>query len=134
MPISASRREVMFETSRKIIMGLAAMALLTSTAAAADPDWQIGFISATSGPLKEVGDSTAVAIDLAVADVNAAGGIQGRQIHLVPYDSATDPRQASVAVRTLAEDSKVLAILGPLSSGETGVAMNDAERLRVLML
>jgi branched-chain amino acid transport system substrate-binding protein len=37
-------------------------------------------------------------------------------------------------VRTLTEDSKVLAIVGPLSSAEAAVAANDAERLQILML
>jgi branched-chain amino acid transport system substrate-binding protein len=119
---------------RMALVGVAAAALLAGPAWADGPDWQIGFVSSTSGPLKETGESTAVAIEMAVQDVNAAGGILGRKIHLTQYDAASDPRQASVGVRTLTEDSKVLAIIGPLSSGETAVAMNDAERLHILML
>lgn len=117
-----------------LTLAAAAIGLLAQPAMAADNDWNIGFISTRSGPLKEVGDSTAVAIEMATNDINAAGGIEGRKIRLVEYDSAGDPRQASVGVRTLANDSKVLAIIGPLSSGETGVAMNDAERIKLLML
>lgn len=116
------------------MIGAAAAALLAGPALADEPDWQIGFVSSTSGPLKETGESTAVAVEMAVQDINAAGGILGRKIKLTQYDTASDPRQASVGVRTLTEDSKVLAIIGPLSSGETAVAMNDAERLHILML
>jgi branched-chain amino acid transport system substrate-binding protein len=97
-------------------------------------EWQIGFITATSGPLKQTGDSTAIAVEVAADEINAKGGIEGRKIHLIRYDTASDPKQASVAVRALAEDDKVLAIIGPLSSSETAVAINDAERLRILML
>jgi branched-chain amino acid transport system substrate-binding protein len=103
-------------------------------ALAAGPEWQIGFVSATSGPLKGVGDSTAVAIEMATADINAKGGIAGRQVQLKQYDTAAEAKQASVGVRTLTEDSKVLAIVGPLSSAEAAVASNDAERLQILML
>jgi branched-chain amino acid transport system substrate-binding protein len=117
---------------------IAALTLLTmgsgAPALAAGPEWQIGFVSATSGPLKGVGDSTAVAIELATADINAKGGIAGRQIQLKQYDTAAEAKQASVGVRTLTEDSKVLAIVGPLSSAEAAVASNDAERLQILML
>jgi branched-chain amino acid transport system substrate-binding protein len=120
------------------VLGLALLGLVSTLpvhpAAADDNDWQIGLISTRSGPLKETGESTAVAIELAVADLNAAGGIEGRKVHITDYDTAGDPRQASVAVRTLANDSHVLAIIGPLSSAETGVAMNDAERIQILML
>lgn len=119
---------------RKALIGIAVAASVASPALADGPDWQIGFISTTSGPLKETGESTAGAIEMAVHDINAAGGVLGRKIHLIQYDAASDPRQASVGVRTLADDSKVLAIVGPLSSGETAVAMNDAERLKILML
>lgn len=124
----------MLHMQKLALIGVAVAALTAGAARADGPDWQIGFVSSTSGPLKETGESTAAAVQMAVQDVNAAGGILGRKIHLVPYDAASDPRQASVGVRTLAEDSKVLAIVGPLSSGETAVAMNDAERLRILML
>jgi branched-chain amino acid transport system substrate-binding protein len=117
------------------LAGLAWLVLGVATpVVAADGEWQIGFLSATSGPLKGVGDSTAVAIDMAAADINAKGGIAGRKIRLHQYDTAADAKQASVGVRTLTEDSKVLAIVGPLSSGEAAVASNDAERLKILML
>lgn len=124
----------MFKHSRRSIIIIGALAMAASPAFAADAPWQIGFISATSGPLKDVGDSTETAVKLAVKEINAAGGVEGRQLNFIQYDTAADPRQASVAVRTLAEDRKVLAIVGPLSSAQTAVAMNDAERLKILML
>lgn len=125
----------MFRNARRMIPAIAALCLMTGAAMAADlPEWQIGFIMTSSGALKQPGDSTTVAIELAVDDINAHGGIEGRKIHLYRYDTASDPKQASVAVRALAEDDKVLAILGPLSSSETAVALNDAERLHILML
>lgn len=118
-----------------VAFGLMSTGLSSTGAMAAEPaEWQIGFITATSGPLKQTGDSTAIAVQVAVDDVNAKGGIAGRKIHLIRYDTASDPKQASVAVRTLAQDDKVLAIIGPLSSSETSVAINDAERQKLLML
>ncbi len=125
----------MFRRSRQTILTIAALGLISTAATAADlPEWQIGFVTATSGPLKQTGDSTAIAVQVAADEINAKGGIAGRKIHLIRYDTASDPKQASVAVRTLAEDNKVLAIIGPLSSSETAVALNDAERERVLIL
>jgi branched-chain amino acid transport system substrate-binding protein len=125
----------MFGKSGRTILAMAAVGLLNTSAMAAETaEWQIGFITATSGPLKQVGDSTAIAVQVAIEEINAKGGIEGRKVHLVRYDTASDPKQASVAVRTLAQDDKVLAIIGPLSSSEAAVAINDAERLKILML
>ncbi len=124
----------MLRNWRQILLAIP-LAGLISTAQAADPaEWQIGFITATSGPLKQTGDSTAIAVEVAINEINAKGGVAGRKVHLVHYDTASDPKQASVAVRALAEDDKVLAIIGPLSSSETSVAVNDAEREQILML
>ncbi|MFL9828967.1 ABC transporter substrate-binding protein, partial [Rhodoplanes sp. SY1] len=65
---------------------------------------------------------------------NAAGGVNGKPIELIKYDTGSDPKQASIATRKLVEDDKVVAIVGPYSSGEAGVAFNDAERLGVVMI
>jgi len=95
---------------------------------------KIGNIVATSGPLKGPAEPTLVAVDMAVEEINAAGGINGKPIELIRFDTGSDPKQASVGTRKLAQDDGVLAIIGPFSSGEASVAFNDAERLKVLMM
>lgn len=95
---------------------------------------KIGSIVATSGPLKGVAEPSIAAFDIALAEINAAGGVNGRKLEMVRFDTGSEPRQASVATRKLAQDDGVLAIVGPFSSGEAAVAVNDAERLKVLML
>ena len=67
-------------------------------------------------------------------EINAAGGVAGHKLVVTRYDSGSDPRQAAVAARKLIQDDKVLAIIGPFSSGETLVAVNDAERAHVVMM
>lgn len=95
---------------------------------------KIGNIVVTAGPLKGPGEPTIAAVDIAVEEINAAGGINGKQIELIRFDTGSDPKQASVGTRKLAQDDGVLAIIGPFSSGEASVAFNDAERLKVLMM
>jgi branched-chain amino acid transport system substrate-binding protein len=102
--------------------------------ALADGTIKIGNIVATAGPLKSVASQAVVAVDIAVEKINAAGGINGKKIELVRFDTGSDPKQASVGVRKLAQDDQVLAILGPFSSGESSVAFNDAERLKILTI
>ena len=55
---------------------------------------------------------------MAVDEINAAGGVNGKKIRIISFDTAGKPDQAVVGVRKLAEDDKVLAIIGPFSSSE----------------
>lgn len=95
---------------------------------------KLGFIVATSGPLKGVAEPSIAAFDNALSEINAAGGVNGRKIEAIRFDTGSDPRQASVGARKLAQDDGVVAIVGPFSSGEAAVTVNDAERLKILMM
>jgi branched-chain amino acid transport system substrate-binding protein len=117
----------------KSILAAAALSLLAGAAYAQDTI-KIGNIVVTAGPLKGPGEPTITAVDIAVEEINAAGGINGKKIELVRFDTGSDPKQASVGTRKLAQDDGVLAIIGPFSSGEASVAFNDAERLKLLMM
>ena len=105
-----------------------------ATGAWAQDTIKIGNIVATAGFLKSAAEPTVVAVDLAVEEINAAGGINGKMIELFRYDTSSDPKQAAVAARSLAQDDEVLAIVGPFSSGEAKVALNVAERMKTLMM
>lgn len=118
---------------KNLFLPLAMASLMSGTAFAQDTI-KIGNIVATAGPLKSAAEPSVVAVDIAVAEINAAGGINGKQIEIVRFDTGSDPRQASVGTRRLAQDEGVLAIIGPFSSGEASVAFNDAERQKVLMM
>jgi branched-chain amino acid transport system substrate-binding protein len=118
----------------RMLMATAFAGAMSCGVFAADDTLKIGYINALSGPLKGIGQPGEVAVDIAVQEINDAGGVNGKKIELIKYDTGSDPKQASVAMRKLAEDDKVLAVIGPISSGESAVALNDAERLHILML
>ncbi len=122
------------KTGKSILIAAAAALTLSTSTVLAEGTIKIGNIVATAGFLKSAAEPSVVAVDLAVEEINANGGINGKQIELFRYDTSSDPKQAAVATRTLAQDDGVLAILGPFSSGEAKVALNDAERLKVLMI
>ena len=119
---------------RRLMMATAALALCLATAQAEETEFRIGHIVDSSGPLKGVAEPSIVSVDLAVQEINAAGGVAGHKLVVTRYDSGSDPRQAAVAARKLIQDDKVLAIIGPFSSGETLVAVNDAERAHIVMM
>ena len=120
---------------RRSFLAATTAALLGARAAWADAgELRLGHIVDSTGPLKGVAEPSIAAVDIAVDEINAAGGVGGRKLLISRYDSATDPRQAAVAARKLIEDDKVLAIIGPFSSGEVAVAVNDAERAHIVMM
>jgi len=51
--------------------------------------------------------------------INAAGGINGRELQLIVKDSGASPEKALSMAKQLIEEEKVLAIIGPSTSGET---------------
>ena len=95
---------------------------------------KLGNIVVGAGVLKGPGEPSIAAVDIAVEKINAAGGVNGKKIEIVRFDTGSDARQASVGARKLIQDDNVLAVIGPFSSGESAVALNDAERLKTLMM
>ena len=78
--------------------------------------------------------ATEVSVDIAVAEVNAAGGVNGRKIRIEKFDTASEAKNAQVAVQRFAEDLKALAIIGPYSSQEAQVAFATSERLEIVQI
>ena len=66
-----------------------------------------------TGFLKTPGEATETAVDIAVSEINASGGINGKQIKLVKYDTGSQAKQAVVATQKFARDDGALAIIGP---------------------
>ncbi len=94
----------------------------------------IGLTMVKSGPLKTPGEATETCVDIAVSEINAAGGINGRPIRIEKFDTGSDPRQAATAAQKFARDDNALAILGPFSSGESAVAFPVGERLGIVQI
>lgn len=108
--------------------------LLALPALAQTREIVIGLTMVKSGPLKTPGEATETCVDIAVAEINAAGGINGRPIRIEKFDTGSDPRQAATAAQKFARDDNALAIIGPFSSGESAVAFPVGERLGIVQI
>jgi len=109
-----------------------AISILPSAAVA--NELVLGYAMAKSGPFTSTGLSSEVAVDLAVKEINAAGGVNGKQIRLVKFDTAGKPEQAVVAIRRFARDENALAVIGPFLSSECRVAFPAGERESIPMM
>jgi len=101
----------------KIGLALAA-GTLAFAAQAADPI-KIGSFLSVTGPAAFLGDPEQKTLELYVEKINAAGGVLGRRVELVAYDSAGNAEKARTFVKRLIEEDKVDAIVGGSTTGET---------------
>src|SRR6478752_6663879 len=94
----------------------------------------LGNLFAGAGPFATLAKTNEIAAQMAIEEINAAGGIGGKKLKIISFDTAGKPEQAVVGVRKLAEDDKVLAIIGPFSSGECRVVFPAGERAGIVTM
>ena len=71
--------------------------------------------------------------DMAAADINAKGGILGKPVEIVHYDTQTNPGNTRAAVQR-AIDEGTYAVLGPVFSGPIGASMQIAQRAEIAQI
>jgi branched-chain amino acid transport system substrate-binding protein len=123
---------------RKLLqIGAAALAiagLSLPSGAAAQSELVLGYLTAETGPFVSLSRSNEIAARIAVDEINAGGGVNGKKLRYITFDTAGNPGQTVVGLRKLAEDDKVLAIIGPFSSGQMQVAAPAADRTGVVIM
>ena len=97
-------------------------------AAQAQEPIKIGAFLAVTGPFSFLGDPEQKTLELYVEKLNAAGGVLGRKLQLVSYDSAGDAEKARTFAKRLIEQDKVDIIVGGTSTGETMAVVPLAEQ------
>ena len=94
---------------------------------AADAPIRVGVPSIFSGRVAILGESAFEAVNLAIAEINAAGGINGRMMEAVSRDSKGKPDEASRMVRDLVNNEGCDIILNAEASGAS-FAVNEVAR------
>lgn len=123
------------------LVTLAAWGVLLATALGcgqrakpATPTITLGAISPFSGDGAPYGKTARTAIDLAVDQINARGGVRGSRLVIQYEDDQGNPKDAVSAFQKLATVDKVPAVLGPFYSGNVLACAPDANRLHVILL
>jgi branched-chain amino acid transport system substrate-binding protein len=90
--------------------------MLVMEAASADAEILIGMAGALTGPNAYQGEQQQQGVEMAIADLNANGGVLGQRLRLISVDDACDGGQAIAAAHKLVAE-KVSFVVGHQCSG-----------------
>ncbi len=94
----------------------------------------IGEVGSLTGSEATFGISTRNAIELALKEVNAAGGVKGKKVEVRVYDDQSKPEEAANAATRLINQDKVLLILGEVASTNSLAMARKAQPAEVPMI
>ncbi len=95
---------------------------------------KIGNYASISGKDGAYGDSSTKGTRLAIDEINAGGGVLGKQLHLVVEDTQSKPGEAATVAKKLITRDKVVALLGEITSGRSLEGAGVAQAFKVPML
>jgi branched-chain amino acid transport system substrate-binding protein len=95
---------------------------------------KVGAILAVTGGASFLGAPESKTLEMLVEERNLAGGIDGHPIELIIKDSQGSPEKAISFAKQLIEEDKVLAIIGPSTSGESMNIKGICEEGRTILL
>ncbi len=83
---------------------------------------EIGSLFSTTGTGAAFGPQQVQGVELAIDEVNEAGGVNGAEIELIQRDDGGDPKRSAEEMETLVSEDEVLAVLGPTFSNSAAEA------------
>jgi branched-chain amino acid transport system substrate-binding protein len=113
------------------LAGMAAAAVMAVAPAAAQDKIKIGAVLSVTGPASFLGDPEAKTLKMLVDEINGKGGLLGRQIELVVYDSGGDAARAAQFAQRLIQDDKVVAHVGGSTTGDTMGMLQAFEEAKI---
>jgi len=121
------------KSNLKSIAMASTLILAGSGAVQAAEPIKIGVLTPLSGTYTVIGQQVKWGLDLATKQINAAGGVLGRQIKLIYEDSEANSAAATQKAEKLFQVEKVDFLTGTVSSGATLAVGQVAERNKTLM-
>jgi neutral amino acid transport system substrate-binding protein len=105
-----------------------------SPAAGGGEGLKLGALLPLTGDLAPIGQNMPPAVELAVNEINACGGVNGSQVTVISEDDQTDPAAGTSAMTKLAEVDKVAGVVGSFASSVSSAAVDVAVRNNVMMV
>ena len=123
----------MLKSIFKVICVLGFVLIIAGNSWSAEPI-KIGGLFSVTGPPSFLGEPERNTANMMVDQINKAGGIKGRMLKLVVYDTQGDATKAVQAATRLIKDDRVSAIIGPSTTGETMAVIPIVERAGIPLI
>lgn len=94
----------------------------------------LGEFGSLTGGTATFGKSTQRGIEMALEEVNKAGGIQGKPVRIIVEDDQSKPEEAATAVKKLVNQDKVLVVLGEVASSRSLAGAPICQEAKVPMI
>ncbi len=115
------------------IFVLVLLVFLSTVLVSAEPI-KLGLVGPMTGPLAPYGEGVRDGALLAAAQINANGGIMGRQIEIIVLDNQANPQETITLVNRLIQRDNIVGLVGPVISATSSVAGPQVQRQRIPMI
>lgn len=116
------------------MLGMCAVTFFGSALAADKEPYRIGALFAVTGPASFLGEPERNTAEMVRDMINASGGINGHPIELIIYDTEANATKTVVAAKKLINRDRVLAIVGPSTSGTSMAVVPLVNKAQVPMI
>ncbi|MBC7467509.1 MAG: ABC transporter substrate-binding protein [Bdellovibrio sp.] len=116
------------------LLSIASLLMFSCTKKTNDNEILIGSYASVTGATASFGTYQLNGITMAVEEINAKGGINGKKIKLINYDNKSDNDETLQVVNRLVTQDKVLALLGEATSGRSKIGAQIAQQNKIPML
>src|SRR5512136_523829 len=120
--------------ARLVSFTLCLVFMLVNSGAMAAAPIRIGALFSVTGPASFLGEPEKNTLEILVKEINAKGGVKGSQVELVVYDTQGDATKAVQLANKLIKNDKVIAIIGPSTTGETMAIIPIVEKEQIPLL
>ncbi len=117
-----------------VLRSLMLAAVVFSAPAVAQEEVRIGLIEPLTGSVAYNGNSVVEGAKLAIAEVNAAGGVLGKQVKLMIEDGQCQPATSVNAVEKLVQKDKAVLLVGAFCSSATAAIMPVAQKYKIPLI
>jgi branched-chain amino acid transport system substrate-binding protein len=116
-----------------VVVALAIVLIITQTKR--EPkEIKIGVILPLTGSAAVWGENAKMGLEIALEEVNEAGGVMGKKVKLIFEDSQSDPAKAVSSLQKLIATDKVPVVIGDIASSSVLAMAPIAERSKVVLL
>ena len=116
------------------LITIASVFIFSCTKKANENEILLGSYSSNTGATATFGVYQLRGLEMAVEEINAKGGINGKKIKLLNYDNKSNNDETLAVVNRLITQDKVVAILGEATSGRSKIGAQVAQQYKIPML